>query len=700
MITSLPLTPIQQSIIQAPFSTIHLSGPNDCGKTTVGTLRLLGLIERGASPDSILVLVPQRTLAKPYTDLLLSPSFPSGGQPTILTFGGLAKRMVELFFPLISKQAGFGKQKSLPAFLTLESAQFYMAKVVEPMLSEGHFDSVTVERSRLYAQIIDNLNKAASIGLPFSEIGARLSGAWVGAPAQLRVFEDTQLAATRFREYCLQNNLLDFSLQMEVFCTHIWKTYIGRQYLEATFQHLIWDNIEEDVAIAHDIIREWLPTLQSALLIRDTNGGYRSFLGADPVSALALGQSCTVQASMLESINLSAEIQALERTFQSAILRPKETQVSPHFHSVFTLRHYHLFPEMISGTMDEIENCIAKGVSPEEIVILAPYMHDALRFTLQHELDSRGIPNRSHRPSRSLRDEPVARAIITFAAFAFPDWNLPVRLSDFRLALMTTITHGDLIRADLLARTVFRPKSSTPTLSSFDVIADSDHRDRITYAIGDRFERLRGWLSDAAEDGMELDVFFSRIFGEVLSQPGYGFHNNTEAASICARLIESVRKFRLSTQTTETPPIGKQYLSLLSSGVLAAQSLPAWNNETPAVFLSPAYTFLMANKPAKIQFWLDAGSAGWWQRLDQPLTHPYVLSRQWDPGRQWTDKDEFETNQLSMARLVTGLIRRCTGHIYLSTVSLNEQGNQEVGALLLATQRILREVARMDADHV
>jgi hypothetical protein len=108
----------------------------------------------------------------------------------------------------------------------------------------------------------------------------------------------------------------------------------------------------------------------------------------------------------------------------------------------------------------------------------------------------------------------------------------------------------------------------------------------------------------------------------------------------------------------------------------------------------------MANKPAKIQFWLDAGSAGWWQRLDQPLTHPYVLSRQWDPGRQWTDKDEFETNQLSMARLVTGLIRRCTGHIYLSTVSLNEQGNQEVGALLLATQRILREVARMDADHV
>jgi len=51
----------------------------------------------------------------------------------------------------------------------------------------------------------------------------------------------------------------------------------------------------------------------------------------------------------------------------------------------------------------------------------------------------------------------------------------------------------------------------------------------------------------------------------------------------------------------------------------------------------------MRNKPVTYQFWLDIGSQGWWARLDQPLTQPYVLNRNWQHGKQWTDLEEFET---------------------------------------------------------
>jgi hypothetical protein len=97
----------------------------------------------------------------------------------------------------------------------------------------------------------------------------------------------------------------------------------------------------------------------------------------------------------------------------------------------------------------------------------------------------------------------------------------------------------------------------------------------------------------------------------------------------------------------------------------------------------------MANRPVDIQFWLDAGSSGWWERLYQPLTHPYVLSRNWT-GKTWTDVQEYQANQEAMLRLTSGLLRRCRNNIYICTTGLNEQGAEQRGPLLQAVQGILR----------
>ena len=50
-----------------------------------------------------------------------------------------------------------------------------------------------------------------------------------------------------------------------------------------------------------------------------------------------------------------------------------------------------------------------------------------------------------------------------------------------------------------------------------------------------------------------LDHFLSRLFGELFSQPGYGFHGNYDAGEITANLIESVRKFRQVMTVPLTP---------------------------------------------------------------------------------------------------------------------------------------------------
>jgi hypothetical protein len=114
------------------------------------------------------------------------------------------------------------------------------------------------------------------------------------------------------------------------------------------------------------------------------------------------------------------------------------------------------------------------------------------------------------------------------------------------------------------------------------------------------------------------------------------------------------------------------------------------DEEEEAVLLAPAYTFLMYNRPVDYQFWLSIGSTGWWERLYQPLTHPYVLSRHWKSGDIWTDGHEVEAQTQVLLRLVLGLVRRCRVQIYLGISELGEQGYEQRGRLLQAIQQALR----------
>jgi hypothetical protein len=125
--------------------------------------------------------------------------------------------------------------------------------------------------------------------------------------------------------------------------------------------------------------------------------------------------------------------------------------------------------------------------------------------------------------------------------------------------------------------------------------------------------------------------------------------------------------------------------------LIASQYISSWETQTAdAVLLAPAYTFLMSNRPVDVQFWLNVSSGGWYERLYQPLTHPYVLSRHWEPGRIWTDKEEVETSQDTMNRLLTGLLRRCRQKVYLGLSDLDEHGFDQKGALLKAINRALK----------
>lgn len=711
------LSPHEQAIVAAPYQnnhTVFLEGPAGSGKTSLAAARIRYLLEQGVPAARILVLAPQQTLAWPYQDMLLSNEMPPGGAVEITTVGRLVRRHVDLFWPLIAARAGFAEPARPPVFLNLETTQYYMQRVTGLSVGSRGFEGITISRNRLISQLIDNLNKAALAGFSVESIADRLKGAWVGESSRLRVFEQAQERALDFRRYCLRHNLLDFSLQLEVFVRHLVPLEAFRNYLFGKYPHLIADNVEENPPVIHDLLREWLSRCESALIVYDSDGGYRAFLGADPTSAYALKEVCRETAVLSRSHVMCADVDAL-RTHLSLALGHSTTIPEGQAGRAFSILSNGALLDVTPRFQTQVLELAAQEVArlineqqvlPNEIVILAPFLSDSLRFMVTDRLRQYGVQVRSHRPSRALRDEPATRCLLTLATLAHPHWHMAPSTEEVAQAMLQALSDLDWVRANLLTRIVYRTRDGTPYLASFDDLR-VEAQERLTYSLGERYECLRRWLEKYGQSGVwiELDHFFSLIFDELLSRKGFGFHDDFDAAAQAANLVESVRRFRQVVSASELPAgrtIGQEYVDMVQQGILAAQYEWGWRFQPEeAVLLAPAYTFLMYNRPVDYQFWLNVSSGGWWERIYQPLTHPYVLSRNWTPGEVWTEAHELEARKTTLYRVVTGLLRRCRKQVYLGISRLNEGGYEESGPLLFAfnqvKRRLFQEAEKADA---
>jgi hypothetical protein len=686
-----------------------LEGPAGSGKTTYAVEHLYQLLAQDVPANNILVLVPQRILGLPYRLAMQDQLRQFQGDVAMVTLSGLARRNVERFWPLIAEQAGFNPRHE-PIFLTIETAQYYMMRFTRPAIEEGLFDAISLAPPRIAAQLLDNMAKAAIADFPYAEVAERLMSAWGDRhSSRLQIYEASHNIGEAYRAYCREHNLLDYALQLEVFMHHLLPQEVFQRYFASRFQHLIADNIEEMGPLAHQFIAAWWEHWQSALLVYDSDAGFRTFLGADPENAIGLRDRCDQTLVMDQPLINDEPLIALELEVQRALNPVFAATPPPERNPMESVRYQYntYYPQMIDWVAQNVIDLVESGVSPREIVIMAPFLSDSLRFTLQHQLTQAGVPTVSHRPSRALRDEPAARALLTLLQLGNPNWSLlaPPR-SDVADTFSQVIDGLDPVRAKLLADIVYKPQHGG-SLSSFEQIK-GDVRDRITYQVGERYDQLRLWLLAATEEmgevGWPPDYYLSRLFGEVLSQPGFGFHTHLDSGRIAAQLIESARKFRqvLYPYEDEAPDwhaVGEEYLQLVKEDVLAALYTGSWRDESlDAVLLAPAFTFLMRNRFVDYQFWLDVGSESWWERIDQPLTHPYVLMQHYPGHLPWTETDESEKQQERLHRITVGLIRRCRKAVYLGISDLGEQGYEQRGPMLYLFQQIMQRYTE-GGDH-
>lgn len=714
--TTIPdsLTLSQRRVVAYPREEegcLVLRGLPGTGKSTALLARLAALLREGKRPYEILFLVPQRAQGQRYERTLASLDAPTRGGVDILTFYGLSRRAVSLFWPLVSKAGGFAWPDRGATFLTIETTQYFMWRIVEPLINEeGYFSELAIRRERLLSQLIDNLNKAALVGFDHGDVYRRLRGAWTGDSDHVNYYWQAQECINDFREYCLAHNLLDFSLTTQMYHRHLLPRPAYQRYFRSQYRHLLVDNLEENVPVAQEFIAWAKGQCASSVLVHDEGGGYRIFLGADVEGAAELVAEGDEVLVFDELLGAGEEVvafsSALRRTLGVEALG-RSVDGSPR-DAVVDQDAGRYWISMIRWVAERVTTLVEEGVTPADIAIVAPYVSEVMRFAIEEEMRKSDVDVYLLRPSTPLRDDPVVRGLLVLTLLAHPQWDIRIQGQGYRppqedvaLALEVALANLDPIRARRLADMAYSFEEGTlvdlggegeggPSPSNLGRLWE-----QVGYQVREPYEVLHAWVEAYRQsEPKPLDVFLSTLFGDVLSRSGYGFYEDPDKARALGRLVESTAKFHAAVgfdEVLEETEVAREYVEIVLGGIASAEYLLDWPEASreEAVILAPAYTYLTRDIRSDYQFWIELGSDGWSNRPNQPLTHPYVLSRHWPVGRPWRDIEEEQAKREALSRVLLGLAARCRKGVYLAFSDLDIGGVEQSGRLERAIVSVL-----------
>ncbi len=688
----------QKALINAaPAERIWLTGKAGCGKTSAAAGRVLSLLENAETWPQVLVFTPGRNYSTPYRDLVSK----DGLRPAVISYNSFVQNSLRLFWPLIAGNTEFGRRKNYPMFLTIEAAQIIMARLIEPKLDAGYFSGLTASRSRVFNQVMLALHKCAAAMIPFESYADIMKESWGGDGALLPVFDQTQECGKLFRDTCLRNNLLDYSLQLEVFNRHLLPHPVFRDWMSGQKFHLVFDNIEEEVPSAHHFVRELSDSFSSMLLISDTNGGYRGFLGADPVSAEQLRDLCGVSAELDYSFVSSDPVQAMEQVIADPKLGSSELPDSPR--SAFSFASGHHYPEMIKKAVNDVAGLIRlQGVAPKNIVILAPLVSDVLYTEMERGLREQGIKVYLHRPSRPLLNEPVTRSLLTLCQLVMPIPGTQVRMLDIVQMAQCFIEGLDPMRGQLIVGGMFRErKRDDPDPIEYDIRPFSslseEKQKRIPEFIAVRFEILRKWIeSERKNKALSPERIVSEFFRDVLVREGFLTDQETNLG--VSKVVDSMMKYRdvldylgSGAGHGDFKPGWEDYFRLVGLGMVNAKYYEElYAQPDDSVLISLTSAFLSMNRFADYQIWLNVGAPRWWERFYGELTNDAVLSRNWIADKKWDVLTASAYNDAHMTRQVRGLLCRCGKQVKAYASELSETGMEQKSKLLIQFSSLAR----------
>ena len=597
--------------------------------------------------------------------------------------------MSALFWPLVAGKSGFTHPYQPPTLLTYDLAQLLMWRLVQPDLNTGAFAELRLRPQQIISQLLDTLNRAALNGLTLDEAIERQMMTWSGEKERLRHLQNAGSIARRFRDYCLQNSLLDLSLTIEVFNRQLVDNAEFHRYFSERYRHLLVDNIEEQTPAGQYFVESLIDLTQSAAIVYDEGGGYKRFMAADPAGAARFQTRCDLVLHFDQRFQAIAPLERLANQVDNK-LQQTALPVEGAGEVILALAGGRYRREMVEELIPLLHAQLEEGVPASEIAIITPYLDGALRYMLGRALSEAGIPYRLLRRRSSPREEPRIRAWLTWLSLAFPQWQISPTTYDVAEALALSIYGLDPARAQLIADNLY--DENGPQLFPVDSV-EENLQERIGNDFLSRVEELRLWLDDI-DAQRPLDIFLHDLFAELLSSSRFQAQPDLAGAAVCDWLVQTATRLRTAAKAMglkTNQEIGAAFIDGIYQGLVSANPPDLGEPPDPdGVTVSTIYGYLLAGKPVQVQVWLETAASGWWDIPRQPLSNAFVLVPQRDPLTPWTMADDFAVRNQLLSRIIRGLTNRSSKGIIIANSDLDRRGVRQEGPLWRALEPLLK----------
>ncbi|MCX7709547.1 MAG: hypothetical protein N2484_06820 [Clostridia bacterium] len=653
-----------------------LKGPTGCGKSAILLERYRFMVENLHVPsEKILILLLNRTQSLEWrTKTILK------GSSVIwrTSYYGFIQGEIKTYYPMIVKNCKEIVNKRIkPIFLTFESAQFLVSKVIEAQReSKGIFTGVTAYTDRIAIDLTANLVKAATSDIPYHEIGDRLYNALeLKDDMKKQIFKDADSILAAYRKRCMELGIFDFGMAVELYNNCLLKDENYREQLFSRVQHLIVDNIEECVPTEVDFIEYILPNLQSCMLGYNHEGGYGEIFGSNheyvkqkligKCEKIELTKSHTCSDFMYEFSDMLFDsienIKGLKPVEKTGIERVPPTE---------------LRSEMLEKVGERVCRLIShEGYNPSDIAIISTYADPVTEFVIGRILEKQGYQLKNLTRKSRVIDNPFSQALITLAQLCHPSYGVLPNRDDVK-ALIRLLLKIDPVRSSLLAGEVCsqRPFAEFPDVEFPGLV------ERIGYYNVEKYEYIRTWISEYRERPTPLPIneFLQKVFLEVLISKEV-----TEGDILQAKnLIDSAQTF-VDVVSRFNRNASRDFLTMIRGGIKSAESIFEIEEklEGDFVLLSTPVAYLASSLKNKVVILTSISSKNWTPRSVKELSNAHVLTKTWNPQDVYSEELEEQNQKHYLAVLMRAILKRCKGRLITFESNLSASGYENDGIL-------------------
>ena len=618
----------------------------------------------------------------------------------VLTPMGFFQREVLLYWPLL--QDSLGLLARFPLTIAPENEQELANQLFEKDLEQEDFAIEGMSRTEIVRHIIDNLQLAASAGLPATEIGERLIGArGEGSLVTPKTLAKVGKLALKFRTSLLQQGLLTYSLITELYGQQLLPNRLYRQQLLQRYRRAIADDVDEYPALMGQVFEYLLQEQVTCCFGFNDEGSVRLGYGADPMALASLSRLCEIRP--LDPVGgLESECEAM-----LAVLADPAASWDRVAAPLANLRLLHTATrrELLRTVAQMAIAAVNSGeMRAEEMAILGPGLDPVGVYTLKTLLETAEIPVRLLDNSRPLLATPLVRALLTFVALVYPECGhllSPEQVSE--LLVLASNRQIDPVRAGLLSDSCFQPQRDRPKL----LPSSSDpRRDRLGAMASAAYQPIALWVEQQQQEPL-------RPLPEFLQDAMRQFWLEQELdrgrVSAYRATIEAAQRYEAVAQRLGQAPetVGRSFFQLLADGTFTAKpdvtalgvtelgagdagSGDSQQRRGQGIVLGTIYQYRMERLSHRWQFWLDAGSSLWNSAYSSfgsfKIKNPYVFLQDWQ-GVPWSPERTQQVLDDGLERVLADLTQRCTEQIILCHSDLSIAGGELAGPLLPVVDR-------------